>query len=206
MFFHKSSHIPTTFAHSRPFPLLALTSLVLSPPHFRSTPSGSEYRICSTSGFAPLIPRGTGVPFKACFDSSRVVVLFSSSFFFFRVARSAAPPPLHYLRSLRVARSARSALLILRSFVRPLQGRNMRYALPRDSLTLIPRGTDVPFKACFDSSRVVVQVSPSTAPLASPGLGVPGATHQRLAKAGRAVIHRLRYADRHHQLGFPAAC
>ena len=36
--------------------------------------------------------------------------------------------------SLRVARSAGYALLILRSFVRPLQGRNIRYALPRDSL------------------------------------------------------------------------
>ena len=35
--------------------------------------------------------------------------------------------------------SLRSALLILRSFVRPLQGRNIRYALPRDSLTLIPK-------------------------------------------------------------------
>ena len=31
----------------------------------------------------------------------------------------------------------------------------MRYLLPRDSLALIPRGTGVPFKASFDSSRVV---------------------------------------------------
>ena len=37
------------------------------------------------------------------------------------------------------ARSAGYALLILRSFVRPLQGRIIRYALPRDSLALIPR-------------------------------------------------------------------
>ena len=28
-------------------------------------------------------------------------------------------------------------------------------SLPRDSLALIPRGTGVPFKASFDSSRVV---------------------------------------------------
>ena len=38
--------------------------------------------------------------------------------------------------------------------------RRLRF-LPRDSLTLIPRGTVVPFKACFDSSRVVVLVSSS---------------------------------------------
>ena len=37
------------------------------------------------------------------------------------------------------ARYAGYALLILRSFVRPPRGRNMRYLLPRDSLALIPR-------------------------------------------------------------------
>ena len=58
-------------------------------------------------------------------------------------------------------RCAGFALLILRTFVRPPRGRNIRYALPRDSLTLIPRGTVVPFKACFDSSGVVVLVSSS---------------------------------------------
>ena len=52
------------------------------PTHFRSLPRDS----------LTLIPRGTVVPFKACFDSSRVVVLVSSSFFFFRV---------FYLRWLR---------------------------------------------------------------------------------------------------------
>ena len=46
-----------------------------------------------------------------------------------------------------------SASLILRTFVRPPRGRNMRYLLPRDSLALIPRGTGVPFKACFDPLR-----------------------------------------------------
>ena len=37
------------------------------------------------------------------------------------------------------SRCAGSAALILRTFVRPPRGRNMRYLLPRDSLALIPR-------------------------------------------------------------------
>ena len=63
--------------------------------------------------------------------------------------------PLATLVSHLSARYAGFASLILRTFVRPPRGRNMRYLLPRDSLALIPRGTGVPFKASFDSSRVV---------------------------------------------------
>ena len=54
----------------------------------------------------------------------------------------------------RVARSAPLYSSYALSFD-PFRVGILRYALPRDSLTLIPRGTGVPFKACFDSSRVV---------------------------------------------------
>ena len=61
---------------------------------------------------------------------------------------SASPPPL------------RSRTLCALRYRWPVARLFWCSLLPRDSLTLIPRGTGVPFKACFDSFRVAVPVSP----------------------------------------------
>ena len=61
---------------------------------------------------------------------------------------SASPPPL------------RSSTLSALRYRWPVARLFWCSLLPRDSLTLIPRGTGVPFKACFDSFRVAVPVSP----------------------------------------------
>ena len=143
------------------------------PTLFRSTPSGSEYKVCSTSGFAnahPEVKHASTLPESLCwfrlpFSSSvwlrcagsaarlRAVlsVLFVVSVVSVLFSARAALAPLR--SSYALSFDPGSAALILRTFVRPPRGRNMRYLLPRDSLALIPRGTVVPFKACFDPLR-----------------------------------------------------
>ena len=53
-------------SHTEASPLRVAQIIILRwlrfthPTHFRSTPSGSEYRVCSTSGFADAHPEGHG--------------------------------------------------------------------------------------------------------------------------------------------------
>ena len=116
------SKFPKTLARLRPslFSVWLAPLRFTHPTLFRSTPAGSEYRACSTSGFAPLIPRGTVVPFKACFDSSRVVA--ANKLHFLLRARCALIwfrlPPLRWLSSAGLALSLPSLCGLLR-WLRP---------------------------------------------------------------------------------------
>ena len=96
------------------------------PTLFRSTPAGSEYRACSTSGFAPLIPRGTVVPFKACFDPLR------GSWRWLRCTGSAAR--LRAVLSVLFVVSVVSVLFSARAALAPLRS---SYALSFDPLGVV---------------------------------------------------------------------